>query len=81
MSIISLRDYIKQETEYILDYFVEDLAQDFETDEDTMFDLIEGIEEEVADAINNNEYYMTTINEWISDEIRNAVKSKMAKNK
>ena len=82
MSMIRLKDYIKQETEYILSecVYVENLAEDFEMDEDSMYDLIEGIEEDVAEAINSNEYYMTTINEWIADEIRDAIKSKL-KNK
>ena len=69
--MIDLKDYIQQETEYILSDCanVEILAEDFDMDEDTMYDLIEDIEQEVAEEIANNEYYIMTMNEWIADEI------------
>lgn len=76
MSNISLKDYIKQETLEILDYCeeVENLAEHFEMDVDRVYDLIEGIEEDVAESINSNEYYQGMINEWIMDEVKDKVK-------
>lgn len=76
MSNISLKDYIKQETLEILDYCeeVENLAEYFEMDVDRVYDLIEGIEEDVAESINSNEYYQGMINEWIMDEVKDKVK-------
>lgn len=80
---ISLKDYIKQEVKDTLDYCeeVENLAEDFEVDEDIIYSLIENIEEEVAEAIDNNEYYHTIINEWIADEIRDVIKKRILKTK
>ena len=77
--MIDLKDYIQQETEYILSDCanVEILAEDFDMDEDTMYDLIEDIEQEVAEEIANNEYYIMTMNEWIADEIRAIIKAKL----
>lgn len=81
MSNISLKDYIKQETLQILDYCeeVEDLAEGFGVDVDRAYDLIEGIEEDVAEAINSNEYYQGMIREWIMDEIKDRVKKILLK--
>ena len=81
MSNISLKDYIKQETLQILDYCeeVEDLAERFGVDVDRAYDLIEGIEEDVAEAINSNEYYQGMIREWIMDEIKDRAKKILLK--
>lgn len=81
MSNISLKDYIKQETLQILDYCeeVENIAEGFEIDVDRAYDLIEGIEEDVAEAINSNEYYQGMIREWIMDEIKDRVKKILLK--
>lgn len=83
MSDISLKNYIKQEIEYMLDYCeeVENLAEGFEMDICTMYKLIENIEEDVAESMNNNEYYQATINGWIKDEIKDAIKDRILKAK
>ena len=78
--MISIQDYIKQEVEELLNFgeIQDSLAEDFDTDEDAIETLIEGIEDTVAENFANNDYYMSNINEWMMDEIKNVIKGKLS---
>lgn len=78
---MTFKDYIKQEIEYNLNdgEYVENIAEDFNVPVETIEEHVEELVETVAEAMSNDDYISQTINEWIADEIRDQLKSKLIK--
>ena len=77
--MITLKDYIKNRASLSLDAnYVEDLSEDLDISQRKIWDLLEGIEEEVAQRIDNSIYCQQTISKWIFEEIDDILKIKIS---
>lgn len=78
--MITLEDYIKDRTSLSFsgDY-VECLSEDFDIRERDMWDLLDGIEDEVAKRISDSIYCQQTISKWIFKEVEDIITEKLQK--